>query len=636
MSHNNWKGNVYGYSGYGYSQERWKSSRQTSYYSGGFWGGVSSYDFELGTQTAARTLSGDSNIRVMFTGTSAEGKKKKNVEIVELPSLPPNARLKYTEAKVLRGYVDSEIVRRRISTLEPKDVVPEKIVDLFSVIENARIAMAGSELYHGVMGNMEASFDKAAEVLSEALKKNPDAYNDIRKIGPTLLAVQSLHQIGFNMKDHASIMAPLKLMDRLLIENIATKVSGLTTGVPEFGVVDKELARKGLKEAIKLAEEADLLFDAQARKNKEEKELTTEEIVSTDNVSFDVESVANEIFKNAAEDSSVFLHKPEGVAYRPGFRGMDTFLMNGEQIKSFISRGGNANVNWEDATNTDGEVSLGIQRCVKLLEGTSSTLAVMRNRLERLLLSKQLEGREEKRGGGKLNQKRLVNAYNGDDNVFTKRVDDTAINTAVQLVVDMSGSMSGVKINLALQSALLLAETLSKFGVPFEIIGFRTGSLSTALERNYKSSTERNAMTASISRGTHRRDAILMMYFKQFSKRYQTSLEGLGWMFSGGANADGESLLYASESLMKRPEPKKLMMVLSDGEPAFNYSGCDDKAVDTHLKNTVVSLTEKGIDVIGIGIMSDSVRSYYKNNFVVRKIEDLPSRVLEEIGRAIA
>lgn len=61
-----------------------------------------------------------------------------------------------------------------------------------------------------------------------------------------------------------------------------------------------------------------------------------------------------------------------------------------------------------------------------------------------------------------------------DDRVFRRKEDHKAVNACVQQVIDLSGSMGGRKIELALASAYTLADALDRIHVPNVITGFTT------------------------------------------------------------------------------------------------------------------------------------------------------------------
>lgn len=90
-----------------------------------------------------------------------------------------------------------------------------------------------------------------------------------------------------------------------------------------------------------------------------------------------------------------------------------------------------------------------------------------------------------------------------------------------------------------------------------------------------------------------------------------------------GCNADGEAVTAAAQYLARREEREKLLIVLSDGSPA--YGGNDER----YLSDTVKSIeASKTMDIIGVGIQTHSVERYYKTSKVVNQLDELEKVLL--------
>jgi Mg-chelatase subunit ChlD len=237
---------------------------------------------------------------------------------------------------------------------------------------------------------------------------------------------------------------------------------------------------------------------------------------------------------------------------------------------------------------------------------------------------------------GRLQASALHRLALNDDRVFYRREEHTSTDTAVSLVIDCSGSMNDAgKIDLALTSAYAFSNTLERVGISHEVIGFTTRSDNWATtdlwERIYK---DQEAM----GRGYSRQDAIQMLEFKTFDERlrlartrFAAMRTEFGWdrPFQTASNIDGESILYAAERLIRRRERRKVMVVFSDGMPAGAANG---KHLNKHLKAVVKELGRVGIETLGIGIKTDSVKEFYPKNVVLNRAEDLPQTVMREIS----
>jgi cobaltochelatase CobT len=95
------------------------------------------------------------------------------------------------------------------------------------------------------------------------------------------------------------------------------------------------------------------------------------------------------------------------------------------------------------------------------------------------------------------------------------------------------------------------------------------------------------------------------------------------WRMSG--NADGENILWEYNRIASRPEAKKLMIVLSDGQPA------DSKYGDIYgfTKTVIEGIERSKVGIIGIGIETDAVAEFYKRYKVLESAEDIESTLLD-------
>ena len=64
-------------------------------------------------------------------------------------------------------------------------------------------------------------------------------------------------------------------------------------------------------------------------------------------------------------------------------------------------------------------------------------------------------------------------------------------------------------------------------------------------------------------------------------------------------------------------------LVLSDGYPACAYTGCAKLSHD--LKDTIRDFREAGVEIVGIGISTESVKEFYGEEFSVNvdKLDNL-------------
>jgi cobalamin biosynthesis protein CobT len=105
---------------------------------------------------------------------------------------------------------------------------------------------------------------------------------------------------------------------------------------------------------------------------------------------------------------------------------------------------------------------------------------------------------------------------------------------------------------------------------------------------------------------------------------------------SGGManNVDGECVEIAGMRVLRRKEKGKILIVLSDGNPACYTSDYD--GLNMHLKKTVENMTRAGVNMIGIGIESSAVTDFYPKSMVINNVNDLPPLIMRELRLLLA
>ena len=256
------------------------------------------------------------------------------------------------------------------------------------------------------------------------------------------------------------------------------------------------------------------------------------------------------------------------------------------------------------------------------LSSMSNKLGTMRRKLERALMSSARVKHESGKRSGKLDTRRLVNIMQFDPNVFRSKIETNAIDTAVSICVDLSGSMNGQEVELATDCCVAIGEALTGTNVSLEITGHKT-------THNMNGSRKRGGPKY------NRTDSISMFMFKPFGKTMKQSRKALGNMpnCTGGANADGDSWLYAVERLALRPEKRRIFIAMSDGRPA--YASDLPKTHYPHTSNCVAYIQQMGIDVVGIGILDDCVRQFFPRYVVVQNLDDLTKQVMDQLGKLL-
>lgn len=194
--------------------------------------------------------------------------------------------------------------------------------------------------------------------------------------------------------------------------------------------------------------------------------------------------------------------------------------------------------------------------------------------------------------GRKLATSKLVKMATGDPKIFKKKIDTVEINTAVTVMLDLSGSMDD-KYDVANAAAFALHNTL--FGLK--------GVSVCSLEFSGKSNQPEVNILVDFGK-------------KPLSECFNH------YPFDG--TPTHMAIWAARAMLLQRSEPRKIMLILTDG--------CPDKGSDTQAA-TMRTMAE-GIEVAAIGIMHSGVKNYWKNNRIINTIQELPAAmfgVMEEL-----
>lgn len=286
----------------------------------------------------------------------------------------------------------------------------------------------------------------------------------------------------------------------------------------------------------------------------------------------------------------------------------------------------------------------------RLKAGTATETNKMRKKIERALLSMK---ERVWRGGhedGALDPRALAKAMTGRENVYRKKGMGEDFDTAVLICVDASGSMQGKK-DVAQQSLIALSEVLDRIGVPFAVTAWNTDSLcvtdgthgvefaghGSEVYDNYRKAgreAHNAAHEAGKGRPSHLRLQPVTVYelksFEDNLKVAQPYIAGYGHLVGSG-NTDADSILNAYNRLLKdRPEKRKVMLVLSDGATCGTTFHDDD----VRLKYVCEQL-ENECEMIGIGVLDESVKEYYTNWVVCQSLDELAGACMDPIVKML-
>jgi hypothetical protein len=221
----------------------------------------------------------------------------------------------------------------------------------------------------------------------------------------------------------------------------------------------------------------------------------------------------------------------------------------------------------------------------------------IRNHLKVLSQARYLGGKKR----GRINKRRLATVPQGNERVFRTKEVKEILDTAVMLLVDSSGSMSGTRYTCATTATIELCNVLQSIGIAHSVLGFTDDGAASVIYE-HKNFNERVDILSSMCSST-------------------TAL---------GGNSDGNSLLYAADKLMQQKQKRKVMIVLSDGQPM------DGRSPVALLKKVASDLDKsKSIDLYSIGIGTDSVKHFYENTSVIEDAVQLEDALLTLLKQSL-
>ena len=230
-----------------------------------------------------------------------------------------------------------------------------------------------------------------------------------------------------------------------------------------------------------------------------------------------------------------------------------------------------------------------------ILTLSASESAQIRARLRGMVQSSQDNRNHAKRQGLRVATHRLAASQAGESRLFIQRQPRIAPNAAVHLLVDISGSMgkpigegNRKYFHVANEAALALAMALE--GIPGVV------------------------PAVSYFPGIHQ-DVSIALLPKQSVRHRAACFD----QKPRGCTPMAQAMWFAANSLLAQKQKRKLMIVLTDGDP-------DDWAA-TH--DIVDRCRRSGFELLGIGIQTRSVEKFFPQSIVINDVKDLKRELFE-------
>lgn len=266
------------------------------------------------------------------------------------------------------------------------------------------------------------------------------------------------------------------------------------------------------------------------------------------------------------------------------------------------------------------------------LAGLQGLVTRLANRLQRRLMAQQNRSWDFDQEEGLLDAARLARVVISPGHSLSYKVErETDFkDTVVTLLIDNSGSMRGRPISIAAISADILARTLERCGVKTEILGFTTRAWKGGQSREVWLADGRPANPGRLNDLRH-------IVYKQADEPWRRARRNLGLMMREGLlkeNIDGEALLWAHDRLLRRPEDRRILMVISDGAPVDDSTLSVNQAgyLESHLRKVIDWIEKQSpVQLVAIGIGHDVTR-YYRRAVTIMDVEQLGGTIIEQLA----
>jgi len=252
-------------------------------------------------------------------------------------------------------------------------------------------------------------------------------------------------------------------------------------------------------------------------------------------------------------------------------------------------------------------------------------------KLKKKLLSKKDYFLEMGASSGILNRKKLTQLIVNPlvNNILIDKRFCSANNVAVTILLDNSGSMRGKPIIMSALACQILAEILEKFFIKSEIIGYTT--------RDWKGGRARILwQEGGKPKNPGRLNELRHIIYKDFKQSLKSVKNNLALMLKEGIlkeNIDGEAILFAIKRLNQRSEKRKILLIISDGNPIDDSTNStnDKDILLNHLQNVVENIDKrKDIELASIAIGYSSDR-FYKNSISIKDVSEIGDVMMDKV-----
>ena len=573
------------------------------------------------------TKSLDQTIKDVISASSRALSKDKDLDLsIELDSKLTNSEINFSEKKmpldITRGKADKQAFLKKLEVEESTkiDTGNSELNFILSDLNDVRAEIIGSKKFKGAKSNLRELFlENLPHVIVEDEKDSIKIALEIRLKNDLL-----------NQSDSPAENRFLKPWDKKF-EIFSKEISDL-----EKNLDDKESFMQSLSALLKKLEIDFFEEEFEEPNSESNEEEDTGEEEDQENKQEEAPDSKDSAPEEQSEDDIEELEIDEGDAEET-----EDWIENRSKLEEMIAMNQDLEYrvfcrDYDEIVDADSlcsseELKRLRDRLDQLIDPSKSLIAKLANRLQRLLLAQQNRSWEFDKEEGILDSSKLHKIITDPLTPLSFKTEkDTSFkDTVLTMLVDSSGSMRGRSMTTAAISADIIGSTLDKCNIKTEILGFTT--------KHWKGGDSRKLwLECGKPSSPGRLNDLRHIIFKPADLAWRRAKKNLGLMLREGLlkeNVDGEALLWASSRILKRPEQRKILMVISDGAPVDDstLSSNSTSYLDNHLKQVISEIENRTeIELIAIGIGHD-VTKYYKKAVTIHRAEELGGVMLEQL-----
>lgn len=199
-------------------------------------------------------------------------------------------------------------------------------------------------------------------------------------------------------------------------------------------------------------------------------------------------------------------------------------------------------------------------------------------------------------------------AYRPDQKFYaTKKLPQDWPSIAISILVDLSTSMRGERLNSAMKATMLLYDFATGLGIPVFVAGH-------------------NAVLGKVN----------YQIMTDFEKISENDKYRLAHMYLCGCNRDGAAIEVSSALLAKRSEDLKLLFIISDGQP--NDGSYKGEVAKKDIQDILAKYRRKGIATFAtaIGSDKDKIRTIYGDGYLdITDLNQFPKQLTNMVVKRI-